>query len=251
MSYTSLRYWNEAKRAGSRSVALDPHNVAGLRGLIIAAAYGDGDIARARNVIVNLPAEERLVGNTRGGLVAVIDYRPYLSVLERDFDAALKSVPYLIANDFDRRATLSARAAIRALAGTGTHPESEEARALLETRLRERPDDSLAMTQLSWVYLALGRSLDAVRLAQQAADSLPVEKDALAGTMFAVGLAEIQARTGETAEAIKGLRRLLAMPAGLEVSLKRLQLDPVWDPIRNDREFQQLLASKELIGPPK
>jgi len=117
--------------------------------------------------------------------------------------------------------------------------------------LRERPDDTLSMTQLSWVYLALGRRLDALRLAQQAADSLPMEKDALAGPMCAVGLAEIQARTGENANATKGLRRLLAMPAGSEVSLKRLQLDPVWDPIRNDREFQQLLAGKEQIGPNK
>ena len=120
---------------------------------------------------------------------------------------------------------------------------------MLETRLRERPDDNLAMTQLSWVYLALGRRADAVRLAQQAADSLPIEKDALAGPSFAVGLAEIEARSGETSAAIEGLRRLLGIPAGNEVSLKRLQIDPVWDPIRNDPAFQQLLTIKEHVGP--
>ena len=37
----------------------------------------------------------------------------------------------------------------------------------------------------------------------------------------------------------------------MSVSIARLKLDPVWDPIRNDPEFQQLLAGKEQIGPVK
>jgi hypothetical protein len=47
------------------------------------------------------------------------------------------------------------------------------------------------------------------------------------------------------------LRRLLSAPAGFVVSIQRLKIDPVWDPIRNDPGFQQLLAGKELIGPNK
>jgi hypothetical protein len=105
------------------------------------------------------------------------------------------------------------------------------------------------MTQLSWVYLALGRNGDSLRVAHQAADSLPIERDALNGTLFAVGLAQIQARTGEAREAVKALRQLLSIPAGWAVSLKRLQIDPVWDPIRNDPGFQQLLTCKEHVGP--
>ncbi|MEY2575363.1 MAG: hypothetical protein QOF80_850, partial [Verrucomicrobiota bacterium] len=49
-------------------------------------------------------------------------------------------------------------------------------------------------------------------------------------------------------DAIVILRRLLSIPAGAVVSINRLKLDPVWDPIRNDPEFQQLLAGKEQIG---
>jgi hypothetical protein len=30
-----------------------------------------------------------------------------------------------------------------------------------------------------------------------------------------------------------------------------LKIDPIWDPIRNDRGFQQLLTGKEQIGPNK
>ncbi|HMH98410.1 MAG TPA: hypothetical protein VK577_17805, partial [Bradyrhizobium sp.] len=139
---------------------------------------------------------------------------------------------------------------IRVLAGDSASAiaESEEARTRLEARLRERPDDGFAMTQLSWVYLALGRKADALRMAHQAAEWLPIEKDAFGGPSFAVGLAQIQARTGEAPEAFKTLRHLLSIPAGIAVSLNRLKIDPVWDPVRSVPEFQQLLAGKDEIG---
>jgi len=33
------------------------------------------------------------------------------------------------------------------------------------------------------------------------------------------------------------------------ISIVCLKIDPVWDPIRNDPTFQQLLTVKERIGP--
>jgi len=127
----------------------------------------------------------------------------------------------------------------------------EEARPLLEARFSERPDDAFAMTELSWVYLALGRNADALRLSRQAADLIPIEKDALTGPSFQVGLAQIEARAGAPEEAIKRLRRLLSIPAGEVASIARLKIDPVWDPIRNRSDFQQLLSGPEQIGPNK
>ena len=62
-------------------------------------------------------------------------------------------------------------------------------------------------------------------------------------------LAEIEAHTGATADAVTILQRLMSIPAGETVSIVRLKIDPVWDPIRNDPRFQQLLTAKELIGP--
>jgi hypothetical protein len=62
-------------------------------------------------------------------------------------------------------------------------------------------------------------------------------------------LAEIQARTSATAEAVENLKKLLSIPAGETISIARLKIDPVWDPIRNDPLFQQLLTGPEQIGP--
>jgi hypothetical protein len=50
---------------------------------------------------------------------------------------------------------------------------------------------------------------------------------------------------------VKTIRRLLSIPAGLFISRQQLKIDPVWDPIRNDPGFQQLLAGTEQIGPNK
>ena len=40
----------------------------------------------------------------------------------------------------------------------------------------------------------------------------------------------------------------MSIPAGQWISLARLKIDPVWDPLRIRPGFQQLLSGKELIG---
>jgi len=111
--------------------------------------------------------------------------------------------------------------------------------------LPERPEDRISLTALAWVYVCLGRDAEALRVARQAADLLPIEKDAIAGRYFLAGLAQIQAHTGHFEEAVKILRRLLTIPAGDVVSIARLKIDPVWDPIRNDPGFQKLISEPE------
>ena len=75
---------------------------------------------------------------------------------------------------------------------------------------------------------------------------MPIEKDAILGINFLVGLAQIEAHAGQSEEAVKILRQLLTIPAGEYISVARLKIDPVWDPIRNDPGFQKLLFEPEL-----
>jgi tetratricopeptide (TPR) repeat protein len=174
--------------------------------------------------------------------------------MERRFSDAFQTVEKEVGNDDRaRHRLLAGRVALHVLAGQPEAAKSagEEALPLLEARFRERPDDTLAMTGLSWVYLALGRNTDALRLSRQAADTISIEKDALAGPIFQNGLAQIEARAGAPEEAIKRLGHLLSIPAGGTASIARLKIDPVWDPIRNRPDFQQLLSGPEQIGPNK
>jgi tetratricopeptide (TPR) repeat protein len=186
-----------------------------------------------------------------GDVSAMIGWPVYLDVIERRFTDAFQAVEKKVVKD-DRAhlQQLAARVALRVLAGQSEAAKSagEEALPLLEARFRERSDDTFAMTELSWVYLGLGRNADALRLSRQAADAISLEKDALSGPNFQTGLAQIEARAGAPEEAIKRLRRLLSIPAGGEVSIARLKIDPVWDPIRDQPNFQQLLSGPEQIG---
>jgi len=183
-----------------------------------------------------------------GDVAVMVDERVYLDVFEKHFADALKAWDTLPTKIPEARLhQLMARVGIQVLAGQGAvaKSECEQTRALLEARLAQRPEDRISLTALAWVYVCLGRNADALRVARQAADLLPIEKDALAGPFFLAGLAEIEARTGQPKEAVKIIRQLITVPAGSFVSIARLKIDPVWDPIRNDPGFQKLLSEPE------
>ena len=114
----------------------------------------------------------------------VIGTRGETFVLGRDFKAALKSCEtgtVATSNEWQR---FAAKAGIRVLAGdvTGAQPDAEKARELLEARLRDHPQDFRSLRALSWVYLALNRKTDAIKIARQAVELLPLEKDAVLGS---------------------------------------------------------------------
>jgi TolB-like protein/class 3 adenylate cyclase/Flp pilus assembly protein TadD len=253
-TYSGLRMWKEATQSLERSLALNPTSVIAMRLLLFNCLNATGDVEEARRILASFPPDPKLTGNFLSGSVSnVIGARAYVSVVERDFAAALKVWENEITDPADNRERLCARVAIHVLAGdaAGAQAEAEKARVLVEARLRERPDDNSPLTQLSWIYLALKRNTDALRVARQAASLFPPQRDATQGAAYATGLAEIEARTGETGEAVKSLRWLLSGHIGGFVSIQLLKIDPVWDPIRNDPGFQQLLAGKEQIGPNK
>jgi TolB-like protein/Tfp pilus assembly protein PilF len=248
-TYTTLRRWSDAEHELTRALALDPHNALGAYYLARYYINSTGDIRRARQAFEGVPADSKIIAPAGWGDVAVmVDERVYLDVFEKHFADALKAWDRLPTNLPEARLhQLMARVGIQVLAGQGAaaKPECEQARALLEARLAERPEDRISLTALAWVYVCLGRNDDALHVARQAADLLPIERDALSGPFFLAGLAEIEARTGRAEEAVKILRQLLTGPAGSFISIARLKIDPVWDPIRNDPGFQRLISEPE------
>ena len=246
--------WSEANRAGLRSLALDPHSLSGMIDVLLSHINGSGDIEKAKQTLAIFPADSVIaISYKYGGEVSnIIGQAPYVYVVMRDYSAALKAWDKNSGDPITERNALSARAAIHVIAGDAAadHNEIERAHSLVETRLREQPDDRQALVQLSWIDVALQRNSEAIMLARQAAEAMPPEKDAVEGPEFLAGVAEIEARTGNANEAVKTLRQVLLLPAGMVASIERLKIDPVWDPIRSDPGFQQLLAGKEQIGPP-
>ncbi|MGB9476495.1 MAG: hypothetical protein WCE87_15630 [Candidatus Udaeobacter sp.] len=245
-----LRRWKEAEETARQALTIDPHEATSMRMLLLSSLNRTGNAQEPLRLLATFPPDDLLLPNT-GMFDMVIGTRGQTFVLGRDFNAALKACEtgtVATTNEWQR---FAAKAGIRVLAGdvTGAHADAEKARELLETRLREQPQDFRALRALSWVYLALDRKTDAIKVAQHTLDLLPPEKDAVLGSGNLAALAEIQAQTGATTEAVQNLKKLLSIPAGETISIARLKIDPVWDPIRNDPGFQQLLTIKEYVGP--
>jgi tetratricopeptide (TPR) repeat protein len=252
-TYAMLRQWKDAEEVGLHALVIDPHNVIAASILAMARLGGPGDVDSALRAFDGIPVGYLSgPGSFQGDVTPIIGMRVYLYVIERRFSEAFQTFEqegnY---SGLGHLQQLSGRAALRVLAGQTDAAKSagEEALPLLEARLRESPDDTFAMTELAWVYLSLGRKSDALRLAQQAADLIPVERDAISGVFFEAGLAQIEVRADAAEEAVKRLRHLLSIPAGQRISIARLKIDPVWDPIRTRPDFQQLLSGPEQVGP--
>jgi TolB-like protein/cytochrome c-type biogenesis protein CcmH/NrfG len=249
-TYVFLRMWKEAEGVARHALTIDPHEATAMRMLLLSSLNRTGNAQEPLRLLATFPPDDLLLPNT-GTFDMVIGTRGETFVLGRDFKAAFQACEIGTVATGNKWQRFAAKAGIRVLAGDviGAQPDAEKARELLEARLREHPRDFRSLRALSWAYLALTRKTDAINTARQAVELLPLEKDAVLGSGNLAALAEIQARTGAAREAVDNLRRLLSIPAGETVSIARLKIDPVWDPIRNDPGFQQLLTMKEHVRP--
>jgi TolB-like protein/Tfp pilus assembly protein PilF len=245
----NLRRWSDAEHALTRALALDTHSINAAFHLAQTYTNGTGDIQRARRASEGVSGAKGQVSPYGILISQMIREDVYLDVLERHFADAFKKWDAEPVNTTEvRLSQLKARIGIQVLVGqkAAATPQCEQARVLLEAQLaKRRPEDRTSVSELAWIYVCLGRNADALRVAREAVESMPIEKDAIFGANFLLGLAQIEAHTGQSEEAVKILRQLLTIPAGEYVSVARLKIDPVWDPIRNDPGFQKLLSEPE------
>jgi TolB-like protein/Flp pilus assembly protein TadD len=255
ITYLLLRQWTEAEQLLRRALTLEPQSMDAVEALCTTCENSRADLECPRRVLASIPADNPVQFNQlRGDASGFTGARAYLDVLERKFARAFEYWARPLNDTADaRRQQLEARVVLHAVTGStaAAQQDAEELRALHESRLQQVPDDFYSMSALSWAYLCLGRSADALQMAHRASGTLPYEKDAFNAGRLLAQEAQIAVLTGEAERAIKILQHLLSLPAGRFVSIARLKIDPVWDPIRNDPEFQKLLQGPELVGPNK
>jgi len=251
VTYALLHRYAEAEQQLIRALAIDPEDSAAKDYLWIVRLFGRGDVQGARAAYEPPPGWRIGANSINGGEVySLINPRVYLQVYERHFDAALNewdSAP--VQSEEDRLTQRAARVAIRVIAHQqqSTQSECAQLKTLLDAKLTNSPESSLAMLQqVSWVDVCLGRNADARAAAQRAIDLLPVTKDAYYGPYQLTGLAQIDAYAGAPDEALQLIEHLLTIPAGSNMTIERLKHDPVWDPLRADPRFAALLKKKEM-----
>ncbi len=245
LAYANLRRYAEADRAFGQAVALAPDPADERVTHAINSVLWHGDLAPLRAAVAELtPGSDAYVGN------AASMWR--VQWLARDYAAAIAVATANGSEGWtDQNNILLPR---RLYLAWAYHAAGNTTAALAESKagvdsaratLIQRPDDAELHLTLGFCEAELGRKDDALREGRKAAALMPPSRDALTGSAMLVQLAILEVRVGETDAAFDHLRQTLALSSGMAISPALLKLDPVWDPIRNDPRFAQLLALGE------
>jgi serine/threonine protein kinase/Tfp pilus assembly protein PilF len=115
----------------------------------------------------------------------------------------------------------------------------DSARVLLESKLKEFPDDARMHSSLGITYAGLGEKDKAIEEGKRGVELLPISKEAWNGYYREVDRAKIYTMVGEYDLAIDKLDYLLSIPG--ELSVPYIKIDPVWKPLFNNTRFQKVL----------
>lgn len=243
---TALRDWSEAARAAERLHALAPDSV----NSIIQGAYVDfwraGSTAALKRVLGAVAP-----GVDPDGVVTVGRWE--VALMERDFSAAeqaLASYPLEAASYLNGQLTAKSflQGCVELARGDAEKANRlfEQARPSFERDVEQSPESAERHANVGLLYALMGRKDAAIRAGRRAVELKPVSKDAYDGTTMNCFLAVIYARSGEPDLALGLLEQLLKAPGAVDSTLysitqSDLRLRWVWDPLRADPRFQQLI----------
>src|SRR5262249_3491425 len=135
--------------------------------------------------------------------------------------------------------TLAAIARERLGDKRGALAAAEANRAILEARVARFPIDPFHRGYLAVTLAQLGRKDEAVAHMNRALQVFP--DDGFSAPRIIEIQALMETVLGHRREAINRLTWLLATPYQASISATDVRLNPVWDPLHEDRGFEKLL----------
>ncbi|MGD2245633.1 MAG: protein kinase [Candidatus Aminicenantes bacterium] len=242
-SHMILRNYKEAADYYRRSISLAPDQQMAYQELAFNYILWKGDIDEAERIIEKMPKDENPES---------FWYWIELDLVARNYKKALDRIA---SSSLEVIMDQGSYQPIEQYSGLIYHLMNDQkqssinydlARAFLEEKIREQPDDSRIHSSLGIVYAMIGRKEDAIREGRLGVDLYPISKDALFGPSRLESLAYIYTILSMYKEAIEQIEHLLSIPCFLSVPM--LKLHPRWDPIREHSGFQRLLKKYSKIN---
>ena len=243
MNYLAQRDFPRATKLFDRALqaAPDTFTIRELRARV--EFYANGDLRPMQQLLTILPEDV-----DPNGTITLARYN--LKMYERKFD---ELVGILERSPADKsrgetsaplfRSFLLATVYAKKKEEAKARTNYEDARVRAESAVRESPEDGPRHALLGLIYAGLGRCEEAMAEAKRAVELLPETRDAFDGPILAVTRARVLMMCGDFDTALALLDRSLQTPAG--VTIQELRVDPVWDALRADPRFQQMLAKFE------
>src|SRR2546423_2298395 len=250
VSLMRLRRFPEALRKLDEVLNITPDDVRTVA-FKAGIAQAEGDLPRAAALLAPLHPNADDAGTLETQVYqAILERRPAAIILRLE-EILEKPDPQLGYFNSDLRFWLGWA---QDLAGDHVAAQNNwrQARSELELFLKDQPDNFNVLTDLALTNMGLGDKAAALALAERAIAANPIEKDAISGPSPLETLARVAAQMGEPDRAIATLKKLLSIPAVTDtaapITPALLRLDPMFDPLRNDSRFQELVAP---AGTPK
>jgi len=247
LTLMSLRKYTAAEQQFDLTLAIEPYYydayIYNTWALLL-----DGKKTQARKALDRIPN-----GVDRQGLVSVIEFQ--IDSLAHKPAMALKKIknapdwvqgPNMVGEI--PKSLYQAEAWAQMDNKTQARQAYEKAARELKQALQTQPDNPDLWSSLGLAEAGLDKKKEAIRDGNRATSLLSTSQDAVDGPLYAAALAKIYVRTEEPRKALIILKKLLSMPTGLVLSISLLETDPVWNPLRADSRFQELLSKNDTVS---
>jgi tetratricopeptide (TPR) repeat protein len=234
-TYRALREYQQADLYYGRATSMAPDQVPYWVERALNQFAWTGDVDKAREILDESPVQKHPESMPAQFLLDFYE-REYERALGRITPESLKALDLLTDS---RIRTLATIARERLGDARGARATAEENRAILAARVARFPDDPFHRGYLAMTLAQLGRKDEAVAQMEKALQLFP--DDLFTSPRTVEIQAMMEATLGHRREAIGLISRLLAAPYQSSISATDLRLNPVWDPLHEDADFDKLL----------